>query len=101
MLLGSYDLPRPLGIYWTPSPIFLHAKRCNSYEDAHRLPDLVVSASRNVRSYDTNHDLIDGEVAEGEEVESYINKLFGNPEADYVHLYSATAGCFTCRIDRA
>ena len=26
MLLGSYDLPRPLGIYWTPSPIFLHAE---------------------------------------------------------------------------
>ena len=25
MLLGSYNLPRPRGIYWTPSPIFLHA----------------------------------------------------------------------------
>ncbi len=28
MLLGSYNLLRPLGIYWTPSPIFLHAEAC-------------------------------------------------------------------------
>ena len=28
MLLGSYNLPRPRGIYWTPSPIFLHAASC-------------------------------------------------------------------------
>jgi len=26
MLLVSWDLPRPQGRYWTPSPVFLHAR---------------------------------------------------------------------------
>jgi hypothetical protein len=30
MLLGSYSLPRPAGVYWTPSPIFLHARDCSA-----------------------------------------------------------------------
>jgi hypothetical protein len=101
MLLFTYQPFRGEGPYAVPSPIFLHAEACESYSDADRLPELVVGASRNVRSYDANHDLVDGEVAAGEDVESYITKLFGNPKADYIHLYSATAGCFTCRIDRS
>ena len=28
LVLVSYDLPRPLGVYWTPSPIFVHADPC-------------------------------------------------------------------------
>jgi hypothetical protein len=101
MLLFTYQPFRGDSPYAVPSPIFLHAEACQSYNDADRLPELVVGASRNVRSYDTNHGLVDGEVAEGEDVESYIAKLLGNPKADYIHLYSATAGCFTCRIDRS
>jgi len=34
MLLGSYHFGRPHGVYWTPSPIFLHAEPCERFEQA-------------------------------------------------------------------
>ena len=41
MLLGSYDLPEPRGIYWTPSPIFLHARDCPRAETVDELAPIV------------------------------------------------------------
>ncbi len=41
VLLGSYDLPRPLGIYWTPSPIFLHEAACPRATTANALAPIV------------------------------------------------------------
>jgi len=34
VLLGSYHFGRPHGVYWTPSPIFLHAEPCERFEQA-------------------------------------------------------------------
>jgi hypothetical protein len=31
LLLGSYQMPRPKGIYWTPSPILVHAAPCECF----------------------------------------------------------------------
>ena len=42
MLLLSWHLPRPLGIYWTPSPIFLHAKPCTAFQE----PDVIAPIVR-------------------------------------------------------
>jgi hypothetical protein len=41
VLLGSYNLPGPLGIYWTPSPIFIHADRCEQYDDTDHVAEIV------------------------------------------------------------
>ena len=32
VLLGSYDVGRPKGHYWQPSPIFVHDSSCPLYE---------------------------------------------------------------------
>ena len=37
VLLGSYNLPRPRGIYWTPSPIFVHADACTRFDAANEV----------------------------------------------------------------
>jgi hypothetical protein len=37
-----YNLPRPLGIYWTPSPIFLYAEACERFA----IPDTVAPTIR-------------------------------------------------------
>ena len=53
MLLGSYDLPEPRGIYWTPSPIFLHARDCPRAETVDELAPIVRANAleSNVRFY--------------------------------------------------
>lgn len=86
--------------YTVPSPIFIHAEPCAPYAVTGEVPPVVRSGLRAVRSYDCNHDLVDGDVVPGSDVEALVERLLDDERADYLHVYSATAGCFTCRIER-
>ena len=56
--LASYDLPRPKGLYWTPSPIFVHATACQRYERCNHIPEIVRNSLVSLRSYDAEHQCI-------------------------------------------
>lgn len=45
--------------------------------------------------------LVDAGLAMGEEISLAIEKLFRNPEVDYLHAHNAMHGCYSARIDRA
>ncbi|MDQ3306775.1 MAG: DUF1203 domain-containing protein [Actinomycetota bacterium] len=83
------------------TPIFLHAEGCDPYDDRDELPALLRHGPRAVRSYDDQHDLIAGEVVAGTDLEVAIDRLLDDDRAAYLHVHSATAGCFMCRIDPA
>ena len=100
MWLLSYQPFRGESFYAVPSPIYLHADSCTPYECAGELPALVRTGERAVRSYDAGHGLVDGLVASGAEIETAIEKLLADDRVEYLHVYSATAGCYTCRVDR-
>jgi hypothetical protein len=101
MLLGSYQPFAGDSPYAVPSPVFVHAGPCPPYPATDRIPALVRDGVRAVRSYDAAHDLLEGDVAPGTAIEPLIDRLLADERADYLHVYSATAGCFTCRVDRA
>lgn len=104
MLLGSHRLPAPLGVYWTPSPVFLHAAPCPAYDAADevapvaRHPDALVS----VRAYDAGHlclyDL--GAVCGGEAVDAPLARALADPRTEFVNLHTARPGCFLCGVER-
>ena len=54
-----------------------------------------------VRAYDANDWMRDAEVVEGAQLESMIERFFGDPEVGYLHVHNARRGCYACRIDRA
>ena len=87
--------------YAVPSPVYVHAEVCEPYAEPDHIPAFVRDGLRAVRSYDANHDLLDGDVVPGAEIEDSISRLFADERSEYLHVYSATAGCFTCRVDRA
>ena len=101
MVLFTYQPFAGDGPYTVPSPIFLHAEGCDPYDDRDELPALLRHGLRAVRSYDDQHDLIDGDVVAGTDLEVAIDRLLNDDRAAYLHVHSATAGCFTCRIDPA
>ena len=98
MLLGSYDLPRPLGVYWTPSPIFVHAADCPRFAVANVIapsatgPDTIVS----VRAYDAGqmclYDL--GQVAPGPAMEVPLMRALADPRTRFVNIHTARPGCW-------
>jgi Protein of unknown function (DUF1203) len=54
VLLASYDLPRPKGLYWTPSPIFVHDTDCPPYDRVNHIPQIVLERLVSLRSYDSD-----------------------------------------------
>jgi hypothetical protein len=102
MLLGSYDLPRPVGVYWTPSPIFVHAESCAAYARMDHIPDIVRGSLVSVRAYDDAdlclYEL--GQVCEGTEVDAPLQRALADPRTAFVSLHTAKPGCMLCQVER-
>jgi hypothetical protein len=102
MLLGSYRMPGPTGIYWTPSPIFLHAEPCVAYDQADHVPDTVRARLVSVRAYDAAqmclYDL--GQAVEGGDVDPFLARAISDPRTEFVNIHTAKPGCMLCRVER-
>lgn len=104
VLLGSYNLPRPLGIYWTPSPIFLHADACQRYETADEVAPIVrLNGLVSVRAYDTAdqclYDL--GRVCAGTDADEPLRAALADDRTAFVNIHTARPGCLLTAVTRA
>lgn len=103
MLLGSYDLPHPQGVYWTPSPIFLHARDCARFDAVDAIaPTVLANGLVSVRSYDAAemclYDL--GAVGEGREVAPLLARALADPRTRFVNIHTARPGCLLTAVER-
>lgn len=103
MLLGSYNLPRPRGIYWTPSPIFVHAQPCARFTSANDIAPIIGQGVLvSVRAYDQADQCIYdlGQVCAGAEVHAPIGRALDDPRTAFVNVHTARPGCLLSRVER-
>lgn len=103
MLLGSYNLPQPLGIYWTPSPIFLHETECPRSEVVNDVAPIVrANPLISVRAYDFDHQcLYDlGHVCSGNDVDGPLVRALSDPRTEFVNIHTARPGCLLSLVRR-
>jgi hypothetical protein len=103
MLLASYDLPHPQGVYWTPSPIFLHERACDRFEAADEIaPIVLANGIVSVRSYDAEelclYDL--GGVASGAEAAPLLARAVADPRVLYINIHTARPGCLLTAVEK-
>jgi hypothetical protein len=103
MLLGSYDLPRPQGVYWTPSPIFLHAQDCPRYTAEDEIAPIVLAPGIvSVRSYDAAqmclYDL--GAISEGPDVAPILARAVADPRTSFINIHTARPGCLLTAVEK-
>ncbi len=103
MLLGSYNLPHPQGVYWTPSPIFLHESACPRFVAENVLPpSVLVNAIVSVRSYDAAemclYDL--GGIAAGAEAGPLLNRALADPRVRFINIHTARPGCLLVAVEK-
>jgi hypothetical protein len=101
-LLGSYNLPRPQGVYWTPSPIFVHAEVCERYARINHIPEIVRGSLVSIRAYDVDDQCVYelGHVGDGTEVDEALLRALGDDRTAYVNIHTAKPGCMLCRVER-
>lgn len=104
MLLGSLDLARPQGVYWTSSPVFLHARDCAAPAGGDALPETVrANPLVSLRCYDAAgmvlYDL--GLVLPGSEAEAPLRARLADPRTAFVNIHTARPGCWLCGVEVA
>ena len=104
VLLGSFNLPRPRGIYWTPSPIFLHAETCARYIVRGEVAPIIrLNGLVSVRACDEADQCIYdlGQVCPGEAVNAPLDRALSDAHAAFVNVHTARPGCLLSRVERA
>jgi hypothetical protein len=86
--------------YSETGPIFVHADGCHQYRATNEYP-ADFRDGRVFRAYDSNYNIIDAQLMNGNEPELVIKNLFENPDTAFVDARSVTRGCFTFRVQRA
>jgi hypothetical protein len=101
VLLGSYHLPRPRGIYWTPSPIFVHETPCAPFVASETIPEIVRGRMVSVRAYDAAdqcvYDL--GHAGDGDTIDAPLALALADPRTAFVNIHTAKPGCLLCRVE--
>ena len=103
VLLGSYNLPRPRGIYWTPSPIFVHATPCVPFDAADQVAPILRGRVISVRAYDAEDQCVYdiGFAGDGVEIDGPLARALDDPRTAFVNVHTAKPGCLLCRVERA
>ena len=95
-----FPAPQP---YAEVGPLFLHAGPCARHEASAQLPAVFGSRDRLLlRAYGPDDRILygSGRLVTPEDVPDAAGALLAWPAAAYLHLRSATNGCYQCRIER-
>lgn len=99
MILFPFAAVPPGRPYSETGPIFVHAEPCERYAATDEFP-AAFREGRTIRAYNSDHDMIAAEIANGEGPEAVIERFLQKPETAFVHVRSSTRGCFTMEIER-
>jgi hypothetical protein len=72
-----------------------------AYDAVDEVPEVMRRRVISLRAFDTEHMLVDADLADGAELEGLIDRLFANSDTAYIHAHYAAPGCYAARIDRA
>jgi hypothetical protein len=99
MILFPFAAIVPGHPYSESGPIFVHAEPCQRYAATDEYPP-EFRKGRSIRAYDAQQNIIAAEVVNGSEPEAIIEKFLQKPETAFVHVRSASHGCYTMEIER-
>jgi hypothetical protein len=72
-----------------------------TYNAVDQVPEQLRLRTLAVRAFDGEAMMLGWELVEGGELEGAIERLFGEPQAAYLHIHFAAPGCYAARVDRA
>jgi Protein of unknown function (DUF1203) len=94
---NSFTISDP---YPSPGPIFIHEDECSVFEGDSTFPEDLKKLSLTLEGYGAGRWLVAREQPAEDEIEKAIGRIFRNPAARYIHVYSTKAGCFIAHVER-
>jgi hypothetical protein len=101
VILVNYEHQSADTPYRSRHAIFVLEAARAPYDRIGEVPDVLRPRQISLRAFDADHMMIDAELGDGSDLESLIDRLLANQQADYLHAHYAKRGCYAARIDRA
>lgn len=94
-LIGfSYDAFHSWEDLPLPGPIFVHEQECAPYAATDQFPEQLRGSRYVLDAYRRGRTLIEERTVDGADADESLESLLANPDVDYVHVRSVSAGCF-------
>lgn len=81
-----------------PGPVFVHERECAAYSRVTEFPEQLGGSGVVLDAYRRGRRLLIERRAEQWEIDTALDELLARPEVGYVHVRSATAGCYLCTV---
>lgn len=101
VLLVNYAHLPVASPYQSRYAVYVRERASEAHPEVNEVPEQLRRRLLSVRAFDGAGMLLDADVVEGEQLESSIERLLGDPRAAYLHLHNAKPGCYAARVDRA
>ena len=101
VLLLNYEHQPAKTPYRASHAIFVREGAEHAYDAVNTIPAPLAARWISLRAFDKAGEMLDGDLADGRELEALIERFFENPAAAYLHAHYAKRGCYAARIDRA
>ena len=99
-ILFTYNSGAISDPYPSPGPIFIHEDECSAFEQDSIFPEDLKKLSLTLEGFGAGRWLVAREQPDADEIEKAIDRIFRNPAARYIQVYSAKAGCFIAHVER-
>ncbi len=86
--------------YRSSHAIYVCESARQAFPLANTIPDVLQSRLISVRGFNSKHNMVMADVAEGSELSDIIQGFFNNMSIAYLHLHNAKQGCYVARVDR-
>ena len=100
-ILFTYNPFAGLDQYPSPGPVFIHARSCSPFAEAHVFPQELRSLPLTLEAYGEDRWIIARDRPSAHEIEECIERLLNTTGVRYIHVRNTEAGCFIARIERA
>jgi hypothetical protein len=101
LLLLNYEHLPVASPYRSSHAIYVREFAVEARPARDEVPEVLQRRLLSIRAFDRVGMMKEADVVDGQEVASAIDRMFGSPEVDYIHLHNAKPGCFAARADRA
>jgi hypothetical protein len=101
VLLLNYEHLPAATPYRSRHAIFVRENAVEASLERNEIPDVLRIRLLSLRAFDRADMMIDADVVDGSELGAALDRMLGNPAAQYLHIHNAKPGCFAARADRA
>jgi len=101
LLLVNYEHQPADGPYRSRHAVYVRENASEARLAVNEIPQVMRMRLLSLRAFSAAGELVDADVAAGDELPLVIERMLTNPTVAYLHAHNAKPGCYAARIERA